>query len=137
MNKIFIDTNILVYSIDEDSKFYTKSQELILNSNSELVTSSKNLSEFLSVVTRSSHNSLSIENALKVLNDFTDIFTIFYPSPASYSIFIKLLRKYKPLGLKIHDFEIISIGLANGISQIATFDTKDFKHIKEVDLVTI
>ena len=41
MNKIFIDTNILIYSIDEDSKFYSKSQALLFDSNLTLFSSKK------------------------------------------------------------------------------------------------
>ncbi len=46
MSKIFVDTNILIYSIDEDSRFYSKSQKLIFASNFELFTSSKNYLNF-------------------------------------------------------------------------------------------
>lgn len=135
MSKILVDTNILIYSIDEDSKFFSKSQELLYNPKLELFTSSKNLSEFLSVITRVSINPLSIKDALLVLEDFTNIFTILYPTESAFSIFKKLLQKYKPTGLKIHDFEIASIGLANDITQIVTFNTKDFKEIEEVNLI--
>jgi len=45
-----------------------------------------------------------------------------------------LLEKYRPTGLKIHDYEIISIGLVNGINQIATFNSKDFEDIEEVNI---
>jgi len=135
MNKIFVDTNILIYSIDEDSKFYSKSQEILFNSNSQLFTSSKNLSEFLSVVTRSPTNALLIEDALTAIEDFSNIFTILYPTKISFSVFKKMLQKYKPKGLKIHDFEIVSIVLANEINQIATFNIKDFESIEEISLI--
>ena len=136
MSKIFIDTNILIYSIDEDSRFYSKSQAILFDSNFDLYTSSKNLSEFLAVVTRIPVNPLSIENALTVINDFTDIFTILYPTESSFTFFRGMLQKYKPTGLKIHDLEIISIGLSNGINRMATFNTKDFEGIKEIDLIS-
>ena len=135
MNKIFVDTNILIYSIDEDSKFYSKSQKILFNPNSQLYTSSKNLSEFLSVVTRFPTNALSIKDALIAIEDFTNIFTILYPTKISFSIFKELLQKYKPKGLKIHDFEIVSIVLANEINQIATFNIKDFESIEEISLI--
>ena len=80
MNRIFVDTNILIYSIDEDSKFYSKSQEILFNSNSQLFTSSKNLSEFLSVVTRFPINALLIEDALIAVKDFK-IFLPFFILP--------------------------------------------------------
>ena len=52
MNRILIDTNVLVYSIDKDSKFNSRALELLTNTNYDLYTTSKNLSEFLVVLTR-------------------------------------------------------------------------------------
>ena len=51
-DRILIDTNILIYSIDVDSKFHRKSIKLLLNPDNELYTTSKNISEFLVVLTR-------------------------------------------------------------------------------------
>jgi len=47
------------------------------------------------------------------------------------------MERYQPKGLKVHDFEIISIGLAAGIQQIATFNEKDFKAVKEISLLEL
>lgn len=137
MNKILVDTNILVYAIDEDSKFYSKSQILLFDSNNDLYTTSKNLSEFLAVVTREPIAALPINDAVTLVEDFYDILKVLYPDELSFSIFKELLNRYKPTGLKIHDFEIASIGMANGIYQIATFNVKDFENIDEINLIKI
>lgn len=63
--------------------------------------------------------------------------TILYPSEKSFLAFIELLQKYQPIGLQIHDYEIISIGMANQVSNIATFNEKDFKKVKEIKLYNI
>ncbi|MCL6583191.1 MAG: PIN domain-containing protein [bacterium] len=136
-NNILVDTNILVYAIDEDSKFYYRSRELLLNSNHNLFTTSKNLSEFLTVVTRSSVTFLPIEEALAAVGDFINVLTVLYPTEGSFAIFRELLRKYKSTGLKIHDFEIISIGLWNKIDQIATINYRDFDNIQEIKLIIL
>ena len=47
------------------------------------------------------------------------------------------MERYQPSGLKVHDFEIISIGLAAGIHELATFNEKDFKAVKEVTLLEL
>jgi len=138
MSKILLDTNILIYSIDEDSKYFQSAQNLILNNTSdELYTTSKNISEFLAVVTRMSQNSLNIEDALQITEDFSNLLTILYPSPLSFSKFQYLLIKYKPRGIKIHDFEIVSIALAHQIDFIATLNEKDFEFIKEIKLYSL
>ena len=136
MSKIVIDTNIFVYAIDEDSKFFTKSQNFLLDTKYEQFTTSKNISEFLAVVTRGKLP-IPIMDALSVVNDIQSSMKILFPTLSSLSIFQELLSKYKPVGLKIHDFEIASIGLSNQISQVATFNRKDFIGIKEINLITL
>jgi predicted nucleic acid-binding protein len=137
MNKIIVDINVIVYSIDEDSKFHTISRNLLQNPENILYTTSKNLSEFLVVLTRGLEVPVTIENALEALTNLISSFTILYPSEASFNILQELLLKYKPKGLKIHDFEIISIGLQNGINNIATINAIDFKGISEIEIVPL
>lgn len=43
MSKLLLDTNVLIYSIDEDSKYFTKVHN-IFSDQHELYTTSKNLS---------------------------------------------------------------------------------------------
>lgn len=53
------------------------------------------------------------------------------------AILLELINRYSPTGLKIHDFEIISIGLAHGVHELATFNTKDFESVKEISLLNL
>ena len=137
MNNVLFDTNLLLYSIDEDSKYFDSVHALINDDSLKLFTTSKNLSEFLSVVTRIPKSNIPIKEALSIIEDFKSIFTILYPTEKSYSILLDLLKKYSPHGLKIHDYEIISIALSNKISSIATFNQKDFSDIEEINLVSL
>jgi predicted nucleic acid-binding protein len=135
MSKLLLDTNVLIYSIDEDSRFFEKARS-IFSKQLELFTTSKNISEFLSVVTRIPKNPLSLKDALIVVEDFTSSVNILYPDEKSFSVFKKMLKKYQPTGLQIHDYEILSIGLANNIFNIATFNEKDFMRVNEIKLFT-
>lgn len=135
MNKILVDTNILIYAIDEDSKFHQTSKNLIQNPDFDLYITSKNIAEFLTVLTRSENISETIDGAIKLLDDLIGYFTVLYPSAASTEMLIELLKKYKPRGLRVHDFEIISIGIVNGVDTIATKNISDFKGISEVQLI--
>jgi predicted nucleic acid-binding protein len=137
MNNVLLDTNILLYAIDEESKYFKSVQRLLSSDTINFFTTSKNISEFLSVITRIPNSSISIEKALYILNDFQNSFKVLYPSEESNIIFIDLLKKYKPHGLKIHDYEIISIALSNKIKNVATFNKKDFERIEEIKLVSI
>ncbi len=135
--KLLIDTNIMVYAVDEDSRFHERAQRLIYESDHELFTTSKNLSEFLAVVTKGDPPPLSPEEALNALLEITESFTILYPTNYTFVIFQNLLLKYQPSGLRIHDFEIASIGLGNGINRLATVNRKDFAEIEEIELIGI
>ena len=74
MSKLLLDTNVLIYSIDEGSKYFNKAHN-IFSEQFELYTTSKNLSEFLSVITRIP-NPLSLKDALIVIEDFVNVMTI-------------------------------------------------------------
>ena len=134
MNKVLVDTNIFVYGIDEDSIYYRQAKLILDQREKQLVTTSKNLTEFLSVVTKSSGYGLTSELALEIVEEIIQSVEVIYPSQESMAILLDLVHRYSPSGLRIHDFEIISIGLAHGIQKVATFNTKDFKSVKEITL---
>lgn len=134
MNRILVDTNVFIYSIDEDSQYFKQCNKLLLDTSLQLYTTSKNLTEFLTVITRHPYSALTVQQAVQIISEISSFVTILYPSPASYQILIDLLKEYQPTGLKIHDFEIAGIGIANQIKQIATINTKDFKNVKEIEL---
>lgn len=137
MSKVLVDTNILIYGIDEDSAFYKRARKILGQENNQLVTTSKNLIEFLAVTTKSSGYNLSNETALVIIEEIIQGIEIVYPTQESMAIFLDLMNRYQPKGLKVHDFEIISIGLAHGVQEVATFNTKDFKSVKEISLSEI
>jgi predicted nucleic acid-binding protein len=136
MSKLLLDTNVLIYSIDEGSKYFNKAQS-IFSEQFELYTTSKNISEFLAVITRIPNNPLPLNDALLIVEDFTNVMRILYPNEESFIIFQKILKNYKPTGLKIHDYEILSIAIANHVTTIATFNEKDFREVKEIKLYSI
>ena len=137
MSKILVDTNILVYGIDEDSAFFKRARKILEQEKYQLVTTSKNLIEFLAVTTKISGYNLENDTALEIIEEILQGIEIVYPTQESMAIFLDLMNRYQPKGLKVHDFEIISIGLAHGIRDIATFNTKDFKSVKEISLTEI
>ena len=80
---------------------------------------------------------MNISDALEIVQEFQSAFNVLFPNEESLDIFSNLLNLYKPKGIKIYDFEHISIALANNISKIASFNVKDFNSIKEIDLIDI
>lgn len=118
MSKILVDTNILVYGIDEDSTFFKRARKILEQERNQLVTTSKNLVEFLTVITKSSGYNLNNDTALDIVEEIIKGIEIVYPTQESLAIFLDLMNRYQPKGLKVHDFEIISIGLANGLHEV-------------------
>jgi predicted nucleic acid-binding protein len=139
MSNVVIDTNILVYGIDEDSMFYPKSRAILEGSDKSLFTTSKNISEFLTVITREPPKGYGFKatEALNILIKITDGVKILFPTEESFSIFKQLFRQYKPYGLKMYDLEIASMALAHNISDLATVNEKDFDYIKEIRLIAL
>jgi predicted nucleic acid-binding protein len=134
MNNLMLDTNVLVYAIDVDSKYHHQSLKLLQSKDYNLGTSSKNISELLVVLTRGPKVSINSDEAIDVVSNLTSNMQVLYPNLNSSKIFYELIQKYKPSGLRIHDFEIISIGIENDFREFATFNTKDFKLIEEISL---
>ena len=137
MSKILVDTNILVYGIDEDSAFFKRARKILEEEKYQLVTTSKNLIEFLAVTTKISGYNLENDTALEIIEEILQGIEIVYPTQESMAIFLDLMTRYQPKGLKVHDFEIISIGLAHGVHEVATFNIKDFKSVNEIVLAGI
>jgi len=137
MNKILVDTNILVYGIDEESSFFKRARKILEQDKYQIVTTSKNLIEFLAVTTKTSGYNLNNDTALEIIEEIIQGIEIVYPRQESIAIFLDLMNRYQPKGLKVHDFEIISIGLAHELHEVATFNIKDFKSVKEISLAEI
>ena len=136
MNKLLLDTNILVYAKDEDSQFHSRVMNLITVGEFELYTTSKNLAEYYAVVTRGEEPVLTPKEALEDIVQFASAFIIIYPSKDSFLILQNLISEHVPKGLKIHDFEIAAISLSYGIPNIFTLNKKDFKSISGLEVVS-
>jgi len=136
-NAILVDTNVLIYAVDADSVFHEQAINFLSDSALKLFTTSKNVSEFLVVLTRNSEIELSSSECLDILNSLLSDIVILYPTPASMNVFQALIRKYNPRDLWIHDVEIASIAISHGISVIATNNIVDFKRIDELKIIEI
>ncbi|GAB6887864.1 hypothetical protein JCM13304A_13620 [Desulfothermus okinawensis JCM 13304] len=134
---VLLDTNVLIYAVDADSKFHKGALALFSDPTIRLFTTSKNISEFLVVLTRHSEVSLPSYKCLELLEGLLSSTTVLYPTPITFSLFQNLVKKYNPKGLWIHDLEIASIGLAYGISTIATKNIHDFMRISEIKIMQI
>ena len=68
MSKVLLDTNFLIYSIDQDSKYFHSTQDFLSNTKYQFFTTSKNIAEFLAVITRLPSSALKLDDALSVID---------------------------------------------------------------------
>lgn len=135
-SNVLLDTNILVYAIQPTSEFHARSQAFLRNPTYEFWTTSKNLVEFFAVVTKGEVPILTYQEAMQAIKVYPKRFLILYPTPGSIHQWQTLLATQPTKGLRVHDAETAAIGLANGVSTVATFNTDDFKGFGEVTLLT-
>ncbi len=135
MNSLLLDTNVLIYIKDRSSIFHDWAQE-ILQGQYTFFTTSKNLAEYYSVTTRGVDPALSPQVALSDLLDYVQYCQILFPDQSSQNVLFELIAKDKPTGLKVHDYEIAAIAIANGIPSLATNNPGDFKRIEGLQIIS-
>ncbi|MDC0358091.1 type II toxin-antitoxin system VapC family toxin [Oligoflexia bacterium] len=135
MSEILLDTNVLLYAIDQDSKYHMWASRFFNDAKNQCATTSKNISEFLCVATRGEEPSMTMDGAINCVKVFCSHCKLLYPNSASTQLYFDLLSEHKPSGLLVHDFEIASISLSHGVNHFATANEKDFAKIGDLQLI--
>lgn len=140
--KVLIDTNLLVYSVNKDSVFYAttrKTLKILVERSLLLCISIQNLNEFLRVTTSKKYGSvpLSIKEATEYVNIYKNNYLILYPKEKALTKNLELAEKYKITGSKIYDTFLVATMLENGIKTIVTNNTKDFAFYNEIGVYDV
>lgn len=141
MNKIGIDTNILIYALDKESDFYQLAL-FFLNSLQGLgVVCWQNLTEFYAIVTdsRRIRNNLTPQIAIREIETLINKYslTVIGPNIKTKEIGFRLLRTKDVSGQLVHDVFLAATLLSNGINTLITENTKDFLHIQSLKTRTL
>ncbi|MCB1193035.1 MAG: PIN domain-containing protein [Leptospiraceae bacterium] len=131
MNKIGVDTNIFVYALDNSSIYHSICDTFLKDTENELFTTAKNLSEFVAVCTKIGIGQYEMKG---FYDEIKNNITILYPNEETLKVFEQLIDKYQPKGNRVYDIEIVSIFISNNINKLATINTDDFKNITEINL---
>lgn len=130
--KIVADTNVLVYSFNKSSGFHQNSRAFLEKEKESIILANQSLFEFLRTVTHPKFpHPLSLSEALNHIADYKDIFGIIYETQDDFSVFQELCLKYKLGSNRIFDTKLAATIIANGITQFATFNEKDFNVFDE------
>ncbi|MDG6027952.1 MAG: PIN domain-containing protein [Candidatus Brocadia sp.] len=131
----FIDTNILVYASDVNSRWCRKANQALKNAISggyPLFISPQVLREYLSVATRSVTHEKTIpwDKIVKNHFRFQRAFKVLPEDIATAQKLGELVQKYHVSGKQVHDANIVATMLVHGIQSILTRNVDDFKRYK-------
>jgi len=133
---VLLDTNVLIYALDKESQFHFWATRFFEDDNFTCFTSSKNLAEFLCVLTRGPSPALQVNEAINAIKVFLTHCRVLYPDHKSLKIMCDLILEHEVRGLLVHDYEIASIAIANGIPHMASVNRADFKKIPFLRLIS-
>lgn len=136
MDLKLIDTNILIYAINLNSKF-NKSSRVYLSENVTFsVIADQNINEALRLLTHEKYeNKLSLNKALRALKNIQDRCISIHPNSQTSEIFIKILSKYNVSSNRLYDAYLVATMYANGIKTIVTANEKDFIQFPELKVI--
>lgn len=135
--KILIDSNILVYSLYENSEHFAKSRE-ILKKNSDLFISTQNLIETFRVITSAQFQTQTPyepKDAVDTLDIFSQNMKVVSPNKETFIILKGLIAKYGVKSYAIYDANIVATMITYGIDCIYTNNQNDFKKYKEISAI--
>lgn len=138
---IFIDTNVLIYSTfpDFEPEKHARSFETLnqlLQAGTPLFVSSQILREFFAISTNGSifKKPLNHKQAVGKIQEFLKRFTLILEKETTIQILMELVEKHAVLRHKVHDLNIAATMIDHGISQLLTYNKKDFKRIRSITL---
>jgi predicted nucleic acid-binding protein len=136
-NKVFVDTNILVYAHLALSPLYTAALTRLQDLNNagfELWISRQTLREYLSAMTRPGvlTGSIPIPSLLADVRNLASRFAIAEDGPAVTTHLLTLMSTFPAGGKQVHDTNIVATMLAHNILQLLTHNTSDFARFASV-----
>ncbi len=137
-DKIFLDTNVLIYLSCEESLFHKTSVDNFkeIKEHYELWTSTQVLREYAVVMTRKDfvEKPLTNREIINDLNIWMQTLSICGENVENVKILNELIKKYKVAGKRIHDANIVAAMIANEIKLLWTYNVNDFRSFKEIKI---
>jgi predicted nucleic acid-binding protein len=132
---VFLDANVLVYSIDKTSEQHNEAVEVIqrlLDERTVLCTSHHVIEEVLHIVQRLPKSGTSLSKVVEEINSIPDLTLI---EPATN---IDFARRYTTLSQKlnagVNDALILQLMLDSGITRLFSYDKKLLKQAMVIDI---
>ena len=140
-DKLFLDTNVLVYLVNIDSEYHSRAIELYTQSREthELWISRQVLREYAVIVSRLRDVS-NPADSIEVSEDLEKWETVFHVADETSNVtknLRNLIKKYSLKGKRIHDANITATMMEYGIKTLLTWNSGDFEKFKEIELTGI
>jgi predicted nucleic acid-binding protein len=134
--KMFFDTNILVYLIDQEAAFHEQARQAFgrFGRTHELWISRQVLREYAVVMSREDllEQPSGVEEIAADLSRWQRIFRVADETSSVTQQFIELMRHHGLRGKRLHDLNIVATMLAYGIEEILTNNVGDFDTFDEI-----
>ena len=139
-DRLFIDTNILVYIANEDSDFHRKVVSGFKRTSStyELWTSRQVLREYAVVMTRPDimEKPLSLNEVISDIEKWQTILQIADENEEVTKALLELIATHQVKGKRIHDANIVASMKVNSIARLWTMNVQDFQGITETEVIS-
>ncbi len=144
LTKRFLDTNILVYSLDlsvENRQKHRASLEILRPSSTEILCiSSQIVGEFYAVVTRTLFlaNPLTPQGTINRIERLLQMphIELLSMSDAVFQQWLKLIKTNPVTGAKVFDVMHVATMIEHGITSIYTFNVDDFNWCAEIEIIS-
>lgn len=134
MNKRILDTNVLIYGMDAQSRYHAAALSILTDPAYALSISTKVVAEFFAVCSKLK---VSHADALKFFHEVKKNVDVLFPDAVSMGHFEQLIQKYQPVGNRVFDLEIVSVAMANSVPEIATANHSDFAGVTEIRVLPL
>ncbi len=137
-----VDTNVLVYAINENAKQHNASRKLVeagLNGEISICFTPQVLSEFFATVTNPKQITkvLSRKNAISEIEDYflKGVGDLVFVQRNTIDKIIELLKKYPISAQDIFDLQLVATMLSNNVARLYTYNDKDFSFYSEIEVL--
>lgn len=135
------DTNILLRLVQPQLSQHAEAKSAVdklLNRGDTIFITLQNASEFWNVCTRPIENNglgLSTVQTENELSRIEQVFDLLPDSVEVYRNWRDLVVAHAVIGVKVHDAKIVAAMKANGIENLLSFNSKDFKRYTDIKAV--
>jgi predicted nucleic acid-binding protein len=135
-----LDTNIILRISDRQSPEFSRLHNVLhlLNRSASLYYLSQNLIEFWNVCTRPKERNgygLSIPEADTEARGIEKAFKFLPDTPAIHSEWRHLVLAHSVSGVQVHDARLVAAMKVYGISNLLTFNVRDFRRYAEITVI--